>query len=249
MTGGREEYADGIGREDLDECWCCGGLHDSLGALCPSCDDAGCTHFGGECQSDHKPALPDGGQDPSPTLQIERHWIAVRGERIVTMADTRAGFSKVRELKRHVEVYPVHRLTRKERVEIILRSDCPRNPLWTEPKVIKDCGCLCNGDPSEKEKTKELFPAFGQRLDEWEEAITHDFPHDTLGWNGLTADEQAMERDGLEQATLTTCGIDVDCQTARDPAEVAAFEADAQGAPVEESVSILYYGAPQGAVA
>lgn len=73
----REGYADDIGREDLDECWCCGGLHDSLGALCPNCDDAGCTHFGGECQSDHKPALHDGGQamsDADLTIHAGQTW-------------------------------------------------------------------------------------------------------------------------------------------------------------------------------
>lgn len=153
-------------------------------------------------------------------------------------SDTRAEFPKVREMDRHVEVYPVHRLTRKERVEIVLRSGCPINPLWLYPEVIKDCGCLCNGDPSEKDKTKELFPAVGQRLDEWEEAITHEFPKDTLGWDGLTADEQALRRDGLEQDTLAMCGVE-GCSRERDPAEVHAFEAAAEGATVEESVSIL----------
>jgi 3'-phosphoadenosine 5'-phosphosulfate sulfotransferase (PAPS reductase)/FAD synthetase len=154
-------------------------------------------------------------------------------------SDTRAGFPKVREMRRHTEVYPVHRLTRKERVEIVLRSGCPINPLWLHPEAIHDCGCLCNGDPSEKEKTKELFPAFGQRLDEWEEAITHDFPHDTLGWNGLSVDEQAMRRDGLRQDTLPMCDVD-GCTRERDPAEVRAFEAAAGGSSVEEAVSILH---------
>lgn len=50
-----------IGRDDLKECWCCDGLHDGLGLLCPKCDDAGCQYFDGECKSDHKPVLPDGG--------------------------------------------------------------------------------------------------------------------------------------------------------------------------------------------
>lgn len=152
---------------------------------------------------------------------------------------TRAGFDKVREMKRHAEVYPVHRLTRKERVEIVLRSGCPINPLWLHPDAIADCGCLCNGDPSELDKTAELFPAFGQRLREWEEAISHDFPHDTLGWNGLTADEQAARRDGYEQDTLSMCDVD-GCSRGRDPAEVRAFEARASGASIAESVSILY---------
>lgn len=151
----------------------------------------------------------------------------------------RAGMTKVIEKDRHVEVLPVHRLTRKQRAEIILRSSVPRNPLWGYPEVIKDCGCLANGDPSEKEKTIELFPEFGQRLLEWEESITHDFPKDTLGWGGLTADEHAARRDGYEQATLSMCGTGF-CQREREPAVVRAFRADAEGAPVEESVSILY---------
>lgn len=157
----------------------------------------------------------------------------------------RASFDKVVEKRRsdndklvHIEVYPVHRLTRKERAEIILRSDVPRNPLWCYPEVIKDCGCLANGDPSELESTLEQFPVFGQRLKEWEESINHDFPHDTLGWGGLSSDERAAKSDGLEQATLSVCTEG--CQRERDPAVVRAFKADAEGATTEESVSILY---------
>lgn len=59
MTG--ESSSGGVGRDDLDECWCCDGLHDGPGLLCPSCDDAGCQYFDGECRSGHKPVLPDGG--------------------------------------------------------------------------------------------------------------------------------------------------------------------------------------------
>jgi 3'-phosphoadenosine 5'-phosphosulfate sulfotransferase (PAPS reductase)/FAD synthetase len=154
-------------------------------------------------------------------------------------SDTRAEFPKVREMRRHTEVYPVHRLSRKERVEIVLRSGCPINPLWLHPDAIADCGCLCNGDPSELDTTAELFPQFAQRLQEWEEAISHDFPHDTLGWSGLSADEQAARRDGYQQDTLPMCDVD-GCSRARDPAEVRAFKTAASGATVEESVSILY---------
>lgn len=50
-----------IGRSDLEECWCCEGLHDAPGKRCPPCREAGCPHFGGECRSDHEPVLPDGG--------------------------------------------------------------------------------------------------------------------------------------------------------------------------------------------
>jgi len=52
---------------DCDECWCCGGLHDSRGLLCPDCDDWGCPYFGGECESDHKPVRPDGGNTANDT--------------------------------------------------------------------------------------------------------------------------------------------------------------------------------------
>lgn len=153
-------------------------------------------------------------------------------------SDTRSEFPKVREMRRHIEVYPVHRLSRRERVEIVLRSGCPINPLWLYPRVISDCGCLANGDPSEMDRTEELFPVFAQRLREWEESITHDGLEGTLGWGGLTADEQAAKRDGFEQATLPMCGDG--CQRKRDPAEVRAIKARANGASIEDSVSILY---------
>jgi len=153
-------------------------------------------------------------------------------------SETRAGFDKVRDMRRHTEVYPVHRLSRKERVEIILRSDCPINPLWTLPDVITDCGCLSNGDPKELEKTLEHFPEFGGRLKEWEESITHDGLKGMLGWDGLTADEKAAQKDGLEQDTLPMCAEG--CSLERDPAEVRAFKARTRGASVDEAVSILY---------
>lgn len=40
--------------DDLSECWCCGGMTESP-SLCPGCQDAGCSRFGGECKSDHIP--------------------------------------------------------------------------------------------------------------------------------------------------------------------------------------------------
>jgi len=155
-------------------------------------------------------------------------------------SDTRAEFDKVREMKRHTEVYPVHRLSRKKRVEIILRSDCPRSPLWEMPGVITDCGCLANGDPSELDKTAEKFPAFAQRLREWEESITHEGLRGTLGWSGLTAEEKRAKEQGQEQATLPMCSEG--CARERDPAEVRAFRARSEGASIEEAVSILYEG-------
>lgn len=153
-------------------------------------------------------------------------------------SDTRAGFDKVREMRRHTEVYPAHRLTRKERVEIILRSGCPINPLWTIRGVIADCGCLANGDPSELDTTLEHFPEFAGRLKEWEESINHDGLKGILGWDGLTADEKAAKRDGYEQNTLPMCSEG--CSRKQDPAEIRALKARSRGATIDESVSILY---------
>ena len=155
----------------------------------------------------------------------------------------RAEFSKVRELARHVEVYPVHRLTRRERAATILRhEDCPRNPLWSHPAAIADCGCLCNGDPSELDKTADLFPAFAQRLREWEEAIAHEGLEATLGWGGLTAVEQSAIESGQQQATIPMCSDG--CQRERVPSVAAAFRADAHGATLAESLSILREDTP-----
>jgi 3'-phosphoadenosine 5'-phosphosulfate sulfotransferase (PAPS reductase)/FAD synthetase len=151
-------------------------------------------------------------------------------------SDSRAALPKAVEKDRHREVYPVHRLSRKERVEIILRSDAPINPLWLWPAVIRDCGCLCHGDPSELDRTEELFPQFAQRLREYEESITHDGLKGTLGWSGLTAEQQTARRDGYEQATLCSSG----CQRERDPAVVAALKAKANGATPDKAVSVLY---------
>lgn len=50
-----------ISQDDLKECWCCGGLHDSYRTLCPNCHEAGCSRFEDGCESDHQPVLADGG--------------------------------------------------------------------------------------------------------------------------------------------------------------------------------------------
>jgi len=162
-------------------------------------------------------------------------------------SDTRAGFDKVRDMGDHVEVFPVHRLSRRRRAEIILRSECPRNPLWQIPEAIKDCGCLANGDPSELKRTAELFPEYGQRLREWEEAIEYDGLKGTLGWSGLTAEEQRARDQGQTQSTLPMCSDG--CGRSRVPNVVKAFRADAHGASVERSVDILYGEATLDAVA
>lgn len=153
-------------------------------------------------------------------------------------SDTRAGYDKVREMRRHTEIYPVHRLSRKRRVEIILRSGAPINPLWLHPASIKDCGCLANGDPSELDKTEDLFPAFGQRLREWEESIDHDGLKGTLGWDGLTASEKRAQREGYTQTTIPMCGGG--CQRRHDPDTVQALKVKVNGGTVEQAVSTLY---------
>lgn len=153
-------------------------------------------------------------------------------------SDDRASRRKITRKGRHVEVYPVHRVPRKRRVEIILRSDCPRNPLWEEPDVIADCGCLCNGDPSELDKTIEKYPEFGGRLKEWEEAYCSDKLEGNLGWGGLSAEEESLWRNDQVQTTLPFCSEG--CNVERDPAEVRALKARREGASIEEAVSILY---------
>lgn len=45
-----------IVREDLRECWCCGGLTDQP-SLCSACADAGCNRFTDTCDSDHQPVI------------------------------------------------------------------------------------------------------------------------------------------------------------------------------------------------
>lgn len=49
-----------VSRDDLEECWCCGGLHDSYRTLCPDCHEAGCSRFDDGCESDHQPVIADG---------------------------------------------------------------------------------------------------------------------------------------------------------------------------------------------
>jgi 3'-phosphoadenosine 5'-phosphosulfate sulfotransferase (PAPS reductase)/FAD synthetase len=142
------------------------------------------------------------GRQSSKLISLADHPVMVMGL-AADESDRRAALPKVKQQRRHAEVYPVHRLSLKERVEIILRAeDCPINPLWLEPAAIKDCACLAHGDPSELDTTEELFPWFGQRIREYEEAIDADGLHGTLGWSGLTSDEQTALESGYEQMTL-----------------------------------------------
>jgi len=152
-------------------------------------------------------------------------------------SENRANRQKVMEKDRHVEVYPVHRVPRKKRVEIVLRSDCPRNPLWEQPRVIADCGCLANGDPSELDETINEYPAFGNRLKAIEEAYGSDKLSGNLGWDGLTAREKSAKRSGVEQQTLPFCSGG--CNARQDPAEVHALASRRMGATIEQSVRVL----------
>lgn len=151
----------------------------------------------------------------------------------------RAAMNKVVEKRRHVEVYPCHRMSLKERVKVILRHEnCPLNILWEYPEVIKDCGCLCHGDPSELDRTEDLFPWFAQRLREWEESITHGGLKGTLGWNGLAPAKKSAMETGQEQLTLCSDG----CQRTRDPVVVQAIKARSRGASADEAIEILESG-------
>jgi 3'-phosphoadenosine 5'-phosphosulfate sulfotransferase (PAPS reductase)/FAD synthetase len=159
-------------------------------------------------------------------------------------SDHRAALSKVSVKRRqdsgkirHVEVYPAHRLTKKECARIILEhEECPINPCWLYNHAT-DCFCLANGDPSELDATAERFPWFAQRVREIEEAADPDGLRGTLGWDGLAAIDKKAKRNGQEQARLTTCGQG--CQRQREPAVAQAFRARIHGATKHEAISIL----------
>jgi len=138
-----------------------------------------------------------------------------------------------------VYVKPVYELTKKQCAEIIIRhEDCPVNPTWLYPDVIADCGCLSNGDPSELDKTEELFPEFARRMREIEEASAFDGVEGILGWDGLTADERDRRKHGHQQMTL--CGES--CGRQRDPRVVRALRMKAAGRTVNSCLSTLYGG-------
>ncbi|UIP01726.1 hypothetical protein Hbl1158_16865 (plasmid) [Halobaculum sp. CBA1158] len=69
-----DDHNAAVGRDDLSECWCCSGLHDTFGTLCPNCDDAGCNRFTDECESDHKPVLADGAGSESVIQRQNQFW-------------------------------------------------------------------------------------------------------------------------------------------------------------------------------
>lgn len=107
---------------------------------------------------------------------------------------------------RHVEVYPVHKLSKIDCAKIILRhEECPINPCWTYNHAT-DCFCLANGDPSELESVEDKFPWFAQRIREIEEASDAAGVKKNLGWGGLAAVERKAKEQGQEQTKLTTCG-------------------------------------------
>lgn len=147
----------------------------------------------------------------------------------------RAAMAKVEQKRRHVEVRPVHRLSKVDCARIILEhEDCPINPCWLW-NHFSDCGCLCHGDPSELDAVEERFPAFAQRLREIEEAADVDGLEDTLGWGGLTAVEQSAIRAGQEQATLCS----ESCGREQDPLVVRAFQAVVDGGIRADGLAIL----------
>lgn len=148
----------------------------------------------------------------------------------------RAAKPKGEEHRKARYVKPVYSLSKKDCAEIILRhEDCPINPTWIWPDVIGDCGCLSNGDPSELDATAEKFPAFAQRLREYEEAAEADGLRSILGWDGLTANEKSARKQG--QTQLSLCGEG--CQRRRDPDIVRAFRAKIHGATPAEAIATL----------
>lgn len=207
--------------------------------------------------ADRDDAGPPGGGQHGPTRNEVK---GRQADKLVSLADLpvivigmmaeesedRAALRKVNVKRRqngnirHVEVYPVHRLTKRECARIILRhEECPINPCWVF-RHPSDCFCLANGDPSELDRAAERFPWFTQRLREYEEAavaVDDEGWKDVLGWDGLYAVERDAKKQGQQQQTITTCGDG--CQRKRDPKIVEAFRAVLDGASREEGIKIL----------
>ena len=151
-------------------------------------------------------------------------------------SDTRAQMAKVEQRRRHVEVRPVHRLSKVECAEVILRHEnCPINPCWLWNHAT-DCWCLAHGDPSELDVLERRFPWFAQRLREIEEAADADGLRGTLGWGGLSATEQQAIEQGQEQMTL--CGES--CNRRTEPPLAEAFRARLNGATPEDAIEVLH---------
>jgi 3'-phosphoadenosine 5'-phosphosulfate sulfotransferase (PAPS reductase)/FAD synthetase len=151
-------------------------------------------------------------------------------------SDPRAEMDKVEQKERHIEVRPVHRLTKRDCVRIILEHDAPINPAWLWPHPT-DCFCMCNGDPSELDAVEERFPEFAQRLREIEEAADPDgFEGSVLGWDGLSANEKRAKAQGQDQMTL--CGESCGRKTVG-PRIEKAVRARLDGQPPEECIAIL----------
>lgn len=160
------------------------------------------------------------------------HVLGLRAEE----SQVRARMGKVEQKRRHVEVRPVHRLTRRDCVKIILRHEnCPINPCWLY-RHPSDCFCLAHGDPSELDRAEERFPWFVQRMREIEEAAqTNDVEGGLLGWGGLTG-EQMDRMDGADDE-IPMCGAG--CGRERYPDVIEAFEARLDGASSEEAIALL----------
>lgn len=156
----------------------------------------------------------------------------------------RAELPKAVDKGSHVEVYPVHRLTKRDCARIILQHPkCPINPCWVF-RHPSDCFCLANGGPSELDRAAKRFPWFTQRIREYEEAaeaVGDEGWRDVLGWDGLYGVERDAKRAGHEQSTITACGNG--CQQNMDPRIVEAFRSVLDGASREEGIQILDGGA------
>jgi len=153
-------------------------------------------------------------------------------------AEPKGEINQLTEDKDVKYVKPAFELSKKECVEIILRhEDCPINPAWLWTHYT-DCGCQCNGDPSELDNVEDRFPWFAQRMREYEEAADADGVKDTLGWGGLSAEEQRAREQGQTQTTLDLCGDS--CGRKRLPPVKRALEARLDGATPEEAIAELY---------
>jgi len=148
----------------------------------------------------------------------------------------RAAEPKGEEQRKARFVKPVYGLSKRDCARIILEhEDCPINPAWTWNHYT-DCGCQCNGDPSELDNIERRFPWFAQRMREIEEAADADGLQSVLGWDGLSANEKDARRKDQRQMTLcgTSCG-----RQRPDSSVVRAFQARIRGASPSEAVSIL----------
>jgi len=172
----------------------------------------------------------------------QRETLNSRFKNLVCVTGIRAGESENRaqypkgEQSRGIQyVKPVYELSKEECARIILEhEDCPINPEWTS-NHFTDCACLANGDPSELDTVQDKFPAFGQRIQEYEEAIPDDGLQSVLGWDGLASAEKNAREQGLTQLSLCRGG----CQRQVKTPIQRAFESVAEGTATRSEAAAM----------